>query len=102
MKFHGIASLFRFFRNWTGNTGRDAGSYEADAMQVHRHAAINVPVAQGMQIAQSSNNILANCWGDVKVNNSVSTGNVISSRTAERTRPENVTVPVALYLGNHV
>ena len=97
-----------------GNTGRDAGSYEEDAVQTGMTGFFSEPTGHpGEQLPGA-----ISPYGNVSMQSSgyrdsfiiymqeigVITDHksfTINQRFSDKTRPENVSVPVALYLGSH-
>ena len=92
----------QFFRNWTqGQTidsGRLAGSVQADAFQGHRHGWLG-------DAAITSNELTANGGADKGNARQLATigdptpGKNGTPRTADETRPVNIAQPAILYLG---
>ena len=92
----------KFFRNWTqGQTidsGRLAGSVQADAFQGHRHGWLG-------DAAITSNELTANGGADKGNARQLATigdptpGKNGTPRTADETRPVNIAQPAILYLG---
>ena len=92
----------RFFRNWApGQTidfGRPAGSVQEDAFQGHRHGWIG-------DAAITSNELTANGGADKGRARQLATigdptpGKNGTPRTADETRPVNISQPIILYLG---
>ena len=92
----------RFFRNWApGQTidfGRLAGSVQEDAFQGHRHGWIG-------DAAITSNELTANGGADKGRARQLATigdptpGKNGTPRTADETRPVNISQPIILYLG---
>ena len=92
----------QFFRNWTqGQTidsGRLAGSVQADAFQGHRHGWLG-------DAAITSNELTANGGADKGNARQLATigdptpGKNGTPRTADETRPVNIAQPAFLYLG---
>lgn len=87
----------QFFRNWGPGIERQAGSWQADAFQGHGHT-----LYAGIFAGSSDGN------GYVSFNRKNNTGVVTepeslggygTARIADETRPENVSLPVILYLG---
>ena len=87
----------QFFRNWGPGIERQAGSWQADAFQGHGHT-----LYAGILAGSSGGN------GYISVNRKNNTGVVTepeslggygTARIADETRPENVSLPVILYLG---
>lgn len=92
----------RFFRNWgpgqTQDPGRLAGSVQADAFQGHRHGWLG-------DAAITSNELTASGGADKGRARQLATigdptpGQNGTPRTADETRPVNISQPAILYLG---
>ena len=92
----------RFFRNWalgqTIDAGRMPGSVQTDAFQGHRHGWIG-------DAAITSNELTASGGADKGNARQLATigdptpGKNGTPRTADETRPVNISQPAILYLG---
>ena len=90
----------QFFRAWTGGGGREAGSWQSDALQSHEH---DIPTYAGISgtratlIDDKGNLNQSNITLDVGRFYTYPTGP--SGRIAAESRPVNISVPAILYLG---
>ena len=90
----------QFFRAWTQGTGREAGSWQSDALQSHEH---DIPTYAGISgtratlIDDKGNLNQSNITLDVGRFYTYPTGP--SGRIAAESRPVNISVPAILYLG---
>ena len=90
----------QFFRAWTLGAGREAGSWQSDALQSHEH---DIPTYAGISgtratlIDDKGNLNQSNITLDVGRFYTYPTGP--SGRIAAESRPVNISVPVILYLG---
>ena len=90
----------QFFRAWTGGGGREAGSWQSDALQSHEH---DIPTYAGISgtratlIDDKGNLNQSNITLDVGRFYTYPTGP--SGRIAAESRPVNISVPAVLYLG---
>ena len=88
------------FRAWTGGGGREAGSWQSDALQSHEH---DIPTYAGISgtratlIDDKGNLNQSNITLDVGRFYTYPTGP--SGRIAAESRPVNISVPAILYLG---
>lgn len=95
----------QFFRNWTLGTGREAGSWQEDALQGHVHGYggatdrsnySGTPIMLSVvPIGNDSTVSMTNAQKQVYV----SDGAHGTPRIASNTHPENIVVPVIFYLG---
>ena len=90
----------QFFRAWTSGAGREAGSWQSDALQSHEH---DIPTYAGISgtratlIDDKGNLNQSNITLDVGRFYTYPTGP--SGRIAAESRPVNISVPAILYLG---
>ena len=90
----------QFFRAWTLGAGREAGSWQSDALQSHEH---DIPTYAGISgtratlIDDKGNLNQSNITLDVGRFYTYPTGP--SGRIAAESRPVNISVPAILYLG---
>lgn len=90
----------QFFRTWTGGAGREAGSWQSDALQSHEH---DIPTYAGISgtratlIDDKGNLNQSNTTLDVGRFYTYPTGP--SGSIAAESRPVNISVPTILYLG---
>ena len=88
------------FRAWTSGAGREAGSWQSDALQSHEH---DIPTYAGISgtratlIDDKGNLNQSNITLDVGRFYTYPTGP--SGRIAAESRPVNISVPAILYLG---
>lgn len=101
----------QFFRAWTGGAGREAGSYQGDAIReitgqtpLSRMGSLRVgdnPASGALALRVDPLLGLLGTNGDTSFNMygelSISAARVVP--TADENRPANVALPVALYLG---
>lgn len=87
----------QFFRNWGPGIERQAGSWQADAFQGHGHTLYAGILAGSSDGNGYINFNRKNNTGVVREPESL--GGYGTARIADETRPENVSLPVILYLG---
>ena len=100
VKRHSFSPYVQPFRAWTGGGGREAGSWQSDALQSHEH---DIPTYAGISgtratlIDDKGNLNQSNITLDVGRFYTYPTGP--SGRIAAESRPVNISVPAILYLG---
>lgn len=92
----------RFFRNWApGQTidfGRLAGSVQEDAFQGHRHGWSGAAAITSNQLTATGGASSGSARQFATIGDPI-TGTNGTPRTANETRPVNISQPIILYLG---